>query len=281
MKKKRLDRLFRADERHGMRPLALVSGPRGCYSYPEDSGDDTFLLAEAGRMFTAVLAARLKENGVFDFDTRARDVLNKEEVPQEKTIGQLLLEDATGHPDDILVDNVLAKAGGMPVSELLHREIIDPLCMSSTYVLFASEPGRAAALKYQTPCVAGEDAGQDERLQDGLISDRIVSSPSDLMIFQRALYMGTLISPDTLTRMQKMRSEKRHGVRRGMGFMELSLDSPRLVPRALPTLMGYSGSLATHVYFDVSFNTHYVLSYADTAHVRHAKKRLAQMVDAS
>lgn len=281
MNKKRLDRFFRADEKHGMTALALVSGPRGCYSYPENSGDFTFLLAEASRMFTAVLAARLVEKGLLKFDTGAGDILSREGVPENKTIRQLLEGDGSNPGNGILLDKALEKAGGMPLADLLHREIIDALCMKSTYVLFASKPQAAAALQYQTPRAAGDDVREEERLKEILKGGHIVSSPSDLMIFQRALYKGTLISPDMLTRMQKAAPVEGHGIPRGMGFMEMSPHLPGLIPRQLPLIRGYSGSLAVHVYFDPGFNTHYVLSYGDTAHVKHAEMRLAQMVAAS
>lgn len=98
----------------------------------------------------------------------------------------------------------------------------------------------------------------------------IVSPPSDLVAFQRALHGGRLLSPATLAWMNRPRHRLRRGIHYGAGTVTIRFGefTPPFL-RGLPEPVGGLGHFATHLFFYPRQDAHVVLNF-------HAYRRMNQ-----
>lgn len=108
----------------------------------------------------------------------------------------------------VLLGMVAEEVGGAPWAQLVHRELIDPLDLTATYVQHVEDPASAPARAYRI--VAG-DAGPTPRARtDGTdvvpftsvvsasgAAGAMASTSEDLARWARALYGGNVLTPAT------------------------------------------------------------------------------------
>ena len=339
MNRDKWNKAFAGDQRRGMAPLVLVEGPDGRYEFGD--AQRGFHVASVGKVFTAVLAGRLMEQGLLSWDSRIADWFKKEELDGlftwqgkdyqgEVTLSQLLshrsgIADATGDkgkngknylkimlekPDQMvepwdlvnftrdqqrpfgppgtyhysdtgynLVGLLLERADGRPFHRQLHEEIFTPLGMTRSYLALRSEPEDREALKdFQDLYVNGVNASRFKSLSMDWAGGGVISTPEDMLRFQKALYEGKLISLPLLERMQEPLSRFRRGIHNGSGFMEIRFGEFFFLLKNLPKLRGHIGILSTHLHYDRESKTHYIISYADTKRMGHSFQRLALLL---
>lgn len=178
-----------------------------------------------------------------------------------------------------LIGLMLERADGRPFHQQLHEEILDPLGMSRSYMALRSNPREGEAMrKLQDLYVNSVKVTQHRSLSMDWAGGGVISTPGDLLRFQRALYDGSLVSPELLQRMQEPVARFRRGIHSGHGFMEIRFGEFFFLLKGLPRLAGHIGILSTHLHYDRASGTHYVLSYGDTRRMSHSFQRLALLM---
>lgn len=178
-----------------------------------------------------------------------------------------------------LLGIILERVDGRPFHQQLHEEIFTPLGMSRSYMALRSQPEDKEALKdFQDLYVNGVKASGFKSLSMDWAGGGVISTPEDMLRFQKALYGGELISMPLLERMQQPLARFRRGIHNGAGFMEIRFGEFFFLLKNLPKLRGHIGILSTHLHYDRESKTHYIMSYADTRRMSHSFQRLALLV---
>lgn len=178
-----------------------------------------------------------------------------------------------------LIGLLLERVDGRPFHQQLHEEIFTPLGMTRSYLALRSEPEDKEALNNPQPTlVKGVDVSKHQSLSMDWAGGGVMSTLRDMLRFQQALVSGQLISPGLLTRMQEPVARFRKGIHNGFGFMEIRFGEFFFLLKNLPRLKGHIGILSTHLQYDQTSGTHYVISYGDTRRMGHSFQRLVLLM---
>lgn len=145
-----------------------------------------------------------------------------------------------------LVGRVLETASGLPLAELLRRELLDPLGMAETVLL---TPDRLDLFEAASPLLVGTKSYRGARRLASLGAEgALLSSTADMMTLLDAVFAGRVVGPEWTRRAAEERLPIFPRVDYGLGMMALHL--PRILT-GLPRpgiLFGHAG-MTGHLMF--------------------------------
>lgn len=157
--------------------------------------------------------------------------------------GERFLYSDTGYT---LVGLMLERIGGVPLHKLLRTRIFEPLAMRDSW-LMRSTPGEHPAI---APFWIGRvETSTFASVSAGWAGGGIAAPAGDLLKLIRGLRSG-LVSDAALAEMSRIRHRVRPGLHYGAGLMEVRFEGFSPLLRGMPRLLGHSGSLGTHLYYD-------------------------------
>lgn len=146
----------------------------------------------------------------------------------------------------VLLGLIIENVSEMPLHDFFQTYFFEPLEMTHTYLNLRSKPLEKTARLSEV--YAGDfEASSLTSLSADWAGGGIVSTASDLVKFQHALFSGKIVSEETLKIMQNWVHETR-GMEYGFGLRKVSFK--KLFP-SLPdlTIVGHSGSTGSFMYY--------------------------------
>lgn len=146
----------------------------------------------------------------------------------------------------VLLGLIIENLSGLSLPRFFRNYFFEPLGMKHTSMHKRSEPiektGELAEM-----FIGDFEASTMTSLSADWAGGGLVSTSSDLIKFQHALFTGEIISAETLKKMQKWTPET-HGMEYGFGLRKIVLK--KLFP-TLPdlTLVGHSGSTGSYLFY--------------------------------
>ncbi|APZ46684.1 serine hydrolase [Polaribacter reichenbachii] len=146
----------------------------------------------------------------------------------------------------VLLGLIIEKVSGMEFHNFIKENIFKPLQMDQSYFNLRSEPIKSTN-KMAEIYVGGTEISSFKSLSADWAGGGIVSTTSDLISFQKALFNNKILEPETLKAMQNWIPETM-GMYYGFGLRKIVLNelSPQL-PKL--ELIGHSGSTGSFLYY--------------------------------
>lgn len=143
---------------------------------------------------------------------------------------------------------------------LLDEEIFKPLNMINTQSMIYQYPIEKRL--YPEHIYFGKTDIKDfKSLNCDQADGGIVSTPHDLVLFQKALYSGKIISNESIEIMKQWQGVFRSGIHYGMGMMQIRFEEFFFLMRNFPRLIGHIGILSTHSFYDPENDIHFILNF--------------------
>jgi len=183
---------------------------------------------------------------------------------------------AYGDTAFLCVMMVIEKITGLALPQALEKIIFKPLDMkNSQAMIYTYDKGKALS---PLPIYIGDvDVRQFNSLSCDQADGGIVSTPLDLILFQKALHNG-FINSNHLQMMQNWQGKFRAGIHYGMGMMQIRFEEFFFLMRNYPRLVGHIGVLSTHAYYDAENDVYYVLNFGSTKNMTKSFTFLSQLV---
>lgn len=196
-----------------------------------------------------------------------------------KPVGPKGKQFAYGDTAFILLIMAIQKTKGRSIHRLLAEEFFRPLKMTNTQSMVSRNPVRyrkqVRPFKIGSHEVPGSASLAGDQADGG-----IVSSPMDLLKFQTRLYQGKLISRESLDMMLVWQGKVKPGIDYGMGLMRIRFEAFLFMIGRLPRLIGHSGVLSTHAFYDPVNDLHFILNFGSTQALDQSYLFLSQLVRA-
>ncbi len=186
-----------------------------------------------------------------------RDNQNAKSAP-----GSFLYSD-TGY---VLLGLIIEKVAKMPFHEVLSQFIFKPLNMKDSYLLFGGQPIN------QKQAIANVWFGKKEISRLNMLScdwagGGIISTLSDLLLFQKAFWNEKVVSAKYISEMTNINNKFRAGMHYGSGMMELRFDGFFFLLKGMSRPMGHSGILGTLMFYDKPNDTHIIMNLGSNKRV--------------
>ncbi|MFZ9858905.1 MAG: serine hydrolase [Roseiflexaceae bacterium] len=179
----------------------------------------------------------------------------------------------------ILLGLIVQQVSDHSFHSQLHDEIFEPLGMEQSYLAFYSQPTAQPTPSILPMYVNDVDVSRFQSLSCDWAGGGIVSTPIDLVKFQRALQSGALISLPTWHQMTNCTNKFRSGLRYGMGMMEVQFEGLFFLLRGLPRMHGHIGIVATHMFSMPQQDLHVVINLGDTSQMKTSFKLLIDIMN--
>lgn len=169
--------------------------------------------------------------------------------------GKFLYSD-TGY---VLLGLIIEKVVKRPFHEVLSEYIFKPLSMKDSYLLFGGTPINPKQ-KIAKAWFNKKEISELNMLSCDWAGGGVVSTLSDLLLFQKAIWGGTLLSKKYLSEMTKIDNTFRSGIYYGSGMMELRFEGFFFLLKGLPRPVGHSGILGTLLFYDKINDLHIIIN---------------------
>jgi len=166
----------------------------------------------------------------------------------------------------VLLGLIIENITKMPFQEALSVFIFNPLSMKDSYLLFGGLPINPKR-KISNIWFNKKEISKLNMLSCDWAGGGIISTLSDLLIFQKALWHGKLVSSDYLQQMITINSKFHRGIYYGGGMMELRLEGFFFLLRGLPRPKGHSGILGTLMFYDEKNDLHTIVNLGSNKRV--------------
>ncbi len=177
-----------------------------------------------------------------------------------------------GDPGFVLLGRAVEEVTGESFNAVLRERVLTPSGMehSSTPYSDARTPDDVADLDVAPFWIGEHELSHALSMSLDWAGGGIVTTPADLVRFQRTLHGGRLVAPGTLRRMAAPRHRFRRGIHYGAGMVTVRFGefTPPFL-RGLPEPVGGLGHFATHMFFYPQLDAHVVLNF-------HAYRRMNQ-----
>lgn len=143
-----------------------------------------------------------------------------------------------------LLGEILCKILQMPINEVYQQLILEPLEMKHSYV--ASEDA------YVPPIYYGElELNRPKTIRSGIPSGGIISTASDLMIFNKAFWGGRLFNLEILPELTVYRrlQANKGPVKYGGGYMQMKLGTITTSFMGKGELLGHFGTTGSFMFY--------------------------------
>jgi D-alanyl-D-alanine carboxypeptidase len=176
--------------------------------------------------------------------------------------GKFLYSD-TGY---VLLGLIIEKVLKMPFHEVLSEYIFKPLSMKDSYLLFGGKPINPKR-NIAPVWFNAKEISKLNMLSCDWAGGGVISTLSDLLIFQKAIWSGKLVSKKYLSEMTKINNKFRSGMYYGSGMMELRFEGFFFLLRGLPRPVGHSGILGTLMFYDETNDLHTIINLGSNKRV--------------
>lgn len=174
----------------------------------------------------------------------------------------------------VLLGKILEKVSGMTYAELLSRKVFTPLKMNKSYLL--GYPSKNTSDTIAPLFVKGVDVSKMTSLSCDWSGGGIVTTTSDLLLFQAALHQGKF--GDIVGEQAGFQNKFRNGLHYGFGMMELHCDEFFFLLRNMPLLKGHIGITSTHMFYDDSNDVHFIMNFGSDRRMIESFKSLIRIV---
>jgi len=161
----------------------------------------------------------------------------------------------------------------------LHDEIFEPLGMDQSYLAFYSQPKEQPTPSILPMYLHDVDVSRFQSVSCDWAGGGIVSTPHDLMRFQRALFNEKLLTYATVRQMTNFKHKFRGGLWYGMGMMETRFEEFFFLLRGLPRLTGHIGILSTHMFSLPQQDLHIIINLGDSGQMTNSFKLLIEIMN--
>lgn len=177
----------------------------------------------------------------------------------------------------LLVCMIIEKITELPLHRSFEENLFKPLGLHNTQSMIYRYPQNEAKIPmdiwFNNSMIRNYKSLSCDQADGG-----IVSTPSDIVEFQKALYSGSVISKEHLDSMQKWQGKFRAGIHYGMGMMQIRFEEFFFLMRDFPRLIGHIGVLSTHAFYDPNNDIHYVLNLGSNKHMTKSFVLLSNIV---
>ncbi|OAS21053.1 serine hydrolase domain-containing protein [Paenibacillus oryzisoli] len=178
----------------------------------------------------------------------------------------------------ILLGRIIECITEKSFNDNLHDEIFLPLQMNDSYLMFYSQPQHTPGEPIQDIWLNQVEISRFPCLSCDWAGGGIVTTPQDLLLFQKALWHGTCLDAASLQAMTTFTHKFRNGIHYGLGMMELHFEGFFFLLRDLPRLQGHSGILGTHMFSHPESETHIVMNFGSSTAVVRSYRALIEVV---
>lgn len=203
------------------------------------------------------------------------DITRQFQHAQGKPGGQFHYSD-TGY---ILLGLIVQQVSEHSFHSQLHDEIFEPLGMDHSYLAFYSQPKAQPTPSILPMYVNDVDVSRFQSLSCDWAGGGIISTPVDLVKFQRALHSDKLVSHATVRQMMNCSHKFRSGLWYGMGMMEVRFEEFFFLLRGLPRMSGHIGIVSTHLFTLPQQDVHVVINLGDTGQMTTSFKLLIDIMN--
>jgi D-alanyl-D-alanine carboxypeptidase len=170
---------------------------------------------------------------------------------------------AYGDTGFLLVSMIMEKIEQQPLRVQLEDSLLIPLGMKDTQSMIYLYPKEQAKIP-QDIWLDEHEVKSLKILSVDQADGGLVSTPFDLVLFQKALHEGKLINQKHLELMQTWQGKFRAGLHYGTGMMQVHFNEFFFLMRDFPKLVGHIGILSTHCFYDQDNDIHYILNFGST-----------------
>lgn len=178
----------------------------------------------------------------------------------------------------ILLGFMIESATGQEFHDVLHKKIIDPLGMNDTYLMFKSKPNNPPKYDILEVYVDGFNLSKTNALSFDWSGGGLVTTMSDLLIFNKALNNGKLVSFDTLKLMTDFNQEYINGVHYGLGIMEFNFGEFSFLFKGIPNIYGGVGDSSTFMMYDKTNDIHIIGNFGSVDFMEKSVPFLARVL---
>lgn len=178
----------------------------------------------------------------------------------------------------ILLGFIIEKVTGQEFHEVMHENILDPLDMYDTYVVFKSKPVIPQKLDILEVYIDGIDFSDTNILSFDWSGGGLITTMSDLLKFSKALHGGKIVSADTLAMMTDFRHEYDNGVHYGLGMMEFRFGEFSPFLKGLPDICGGVGSTSAFMMYDTMNDIHIIANFGSVGFMEESVPFLADVL---
>lgn len=191
-----------------------------------------------------------------------------------KPIGQRQAKFAYGDTAFMCVMLVIENITHLSLPKALDELIFKPLMMTRTQSMVYTQKN---PLNFLPVYIKDVEVSHFKSLSCDQADGGIVSTPHDLILFQKALHSG-FMSPAHLEKMSTWQGKFRAGIHYGMGMMQIRFEEFFFLMKDFPRPVGHIGILATHSYYEPQNDLHIVLNFGSTAHMTQSFTFLSQVM---
>jgi len=177
----------------------------------------------------------------------------------------------------LLISMIIEKLTGLPLSRSFEKNLFIPFNLYDTQSMIYTYQKEDAKVPLDI-WFNGSEIKNYRSLSCDQADGGIVSTPHDIVSFQKALYAGRLISHEHLEMMQKWQGKFRSGIHYGMGMMQIRFEEFFFLMRNFPRLIGHIGITSTHAFYDPENDIHYVLNLGSNTHMTKSFVLLSNIV---
>lgn len=179
----------------------------------------------------------------------------------------------------ILLGLIIEKVENKPFHEVLHERIFTPLAMDNSYLMFHSEPKNQPKKVIADIWFQNVEISRFNSLSADWAGGGIVSTPRDLLTFQKALHAGQLINSESQDKLFQVRHPFRTGIYYGMGTMEIHFEEFFFLLKGMPRVKGHIGILSTHLFYEPETKTHIIMNFGSDRKMEDSFKALIEILN--
>ncbi len=167
----------------------------------------------------------------------------------------------------ILLGLVIEKISGKKLENVLLEKIFNPLGMKNSYMHLRSEPIAKSKLPISTMMLGKTNVTRYKSISADWAGGGIISTTEDLLLFQKALINGKLLSNPKTYFSWTGKNRFMDGIYYGTGLMTVRFGDMFFLMPNTPDLHGHSGLLSTQFFYSPEYDAHIILNLGSTEDV--------------
>lgn len=178
-----------------------------------------------------------------------------------------------------LLGLIIEVVEGKDFHQVLHNRIFIPLEMNDSYMALRSEPQKMPIKPLADIWFKKSEVSTYQSISVDWAGGGIISTPKDLLSFQKALHSGKLINETSLAQLFTIENEFQKGIHYGLGTMEIRFEEFFFLLKDLPRVVGHIGVLSTHLFYDASTETYIVMNFGSDTKMVDSFKALIEILN--
>jgi D-alanyl-D-alanine carboxypeptidase len=179
----------------------------------------------------------------------------------------------------ILLGLLVEKIEMKPFHQVLKQRIFVPLKMNDTYMALRSKPENQPKKQIADIWFKGVEVSNFNSLSVDWAGGGIISTPKDLLTFQKALHSERIINSESLKVLFNIQNKFQSGIHYGLGTMEIRFEEFFPLLRGMPRVIGHIGVLSTHMFYDKATETYIIMNFGSDAKMVDSFKALIEVIN--